>query len=176
MTKFIICGQAPSRVGDGRPFTGPSGKRLAALGGFRDYEHLAAEVTLMNLFGSPQARSQAILCGRRSGKTVAQERAHAGDEFDTDLAAVEAFGVMLQWLKNKEERHIVMACGSKVFLAFTGQKVTMYRGVRMADNIEIWYFPHPSGASHYWNSKENRLRAANNFRKLLRRAGIVIAR
>lgn len=167
MTRLIICGQAPSRVGDGRPFSGPSGKRLAVLGGFRDYEHLADAVTLMNLFGSPQARSQAILCGRRT---------HAGDEFDTDLAAVEAFGVMLQWLKEEDERHIVIACGGKVFQAFTGQKREMYQGIRMAPNIEVWYFPHPSGASHYWNLKENRLRAANNFRKLLRRAGIDMAR
>ena len=56
MTKLVICGQAPSRLGDGRAFTGPSGKRLAALFGLRDYEELSSRYDLANIFDVPAER------------------------------------------------------------------------------------------------------------------------
>lgn len=176
MTRLVFCGQAPSRVGDGRAFSGPSGRRLASLMGLRDYEELRSIAHLTNIFGSPQERARAIICRpRRSGKRSLGEQyelAHAGDEFDEELATIEAFGLLLAWMKRYQdtnERIVVVACGAKVFRAFTGKRKPMFRGVRLAPGVDIWHFPHPSGASHYWNDPSNVDRASRFLKKLLKR-------
>ena len=157
MTQFIFCGQAPSRIGDGRPFSGPSGRRLAALLRLRDYEHLHASVGLANIFAHPADRREA-----------------RGDGFDEVEAAERGKELMKSWQLLYSDV-VVVACGHQVYKALTGEKGIFFRGHRYG-SVEVWCFPHPSGASAYWNRKENITYAANFLRKLLNRSGIVIER
>lgn len=157
MTKLIFCGQAPSRIGDGRPFSGPSGRRLAALLGLRDYEHLASQFTLTNIFDTP-----------------ASSRVERGDAFDQEWASAYAHQIMIGWQKKNEDL-IVVCCGHQVYQAFTGERGVFFKGKRK-DRVELWCFPHPSGASAYWNRRANVIQAANFLRRLLNRSGISIAR
>lgn len=157
MTRLFFCGQAPSRVGDGRPFTGPSGRRLAALLMLRDYEHLASQCTLVNVFQVP-----------------AERRDDRGDEFDKELARELGKHLMVE-IADSDEPAIVVACGHAVYRALTGRKGTFFKG-RRVEGVEVWCFPHPSGASAFWNSRGQVLLAANFLSKLLKRSGIVMAR
>lgn len=157
MTKLVICGQAPSRVGDGRAFSGPSGRRLAALFNLRDYEHLASQVTLINIFDDP-----------------AERQGNRGDAFDVDRARERGLELMRNWAQ--EGNVTVVACGHQVYRALTGtRKMEFFHG-RDFIGVEVWCFPHPSGASSYWNSRARVLLAANFLRRLLKRAGIILTR
>lgn len=157
MTKLVICGQAPSRVGDGRPFSGPSGKRLAALLKLGDYEALAAQVTLVNLLEAPE-----------------DKRSDRGDHFDVVAARAGARRLNLQWNDDPEDI-VVLACGHLVFRCLTGKRVDFFRGIRRP-GVEIWAFPHPSGASAFWNFPENRKRAHRFLKRLLKQRAILMAR
>lgn len=163
MTKLVICGQAPSRVGDGRAFSGPSGRRLASLIDLGDYEELASKVTLTNIF-------DVIACKPRNAK-------HAGDEFDETTA--RAIGMMRVKLWSRDSEHVVvLACGTKVMRALCGQAPGMYRGKALVlepvRGVDIWQFPHPSGASHYWNDPLNFTHAARFLNRLLKHYEISI--
>lgn len=157
MTKLVICGQAPSRVGDGRAFSGPSGKRLAQLFKLEDYEALAAQVTLVNLLENP-----------------ADKRSDRGDFFDVVAARAGARRLNVEW-DHDPEKIVVLACGHLVFRCLTGRKLPFFRGISRP-GVEIWCFPHPSGASAFWNLPENRKRARRFLKRLLKRRDIVIAR
>lgn len=157
MKELIFVGQAPSRIGDGRPFSGPSGRRLAALLRLRDYEQLAASITLLNIFNRPADRQEA-----------------RGDGFDEFQAKVLARIMMEQFVA--ERRVLTVVCmGHQVYRSFTDTRGTFFRG-RRDQNVELWCFPHPSGASSYWNHQANVLQAANFLRRLLDRSGIAIER
>lgn len=158
MSRLFICGQAPSRVGDGRAFSGPSGKRLAALFNLRDYEHLASQVTLINIFDQPAERLEA-----------------RGDHFDR-VAAAEVGTALMEKFHEYPNDVYVIACGHAVYEALTGiKKMEFFHGRDFA-GVEVWCFPHPSGASSYWNTRSHVLLAANFLRKLLKRAGIMMTR
>jgi uracil-DNA glycosylase len=165
MTKLVICGQAPSRIGDGRPFSGPSGKRLAALFGLEDYEELASRVTLTNIF-------DVIACRPKNAR-------HAGDEFDKTTA--RAIGMMRVHLWARDPEHVVvLGCGANVMEALVGKAPGMYKGkalkVEPARGLDIWHFPHPSGASHYWNDPANVDRASRFLRRFLKHYEISITK
>jgi uracil-DNA glycosylase len=168
--QLYICGQAPSRQGDGRPFTGPSGQRLVKLFGFRDYEHMASEVTLMNVLDRPETN----LCNLPA-KRGGNKRRRAGDEFDRDEAAIKGFGIMLE-LMQTGHKPVVLALGNEVCLALTGVKISRYKGRKIpgrdGHEVDVWHFPHPSGASHYWNDPKNTAKASEFLIKLLKRYGI----
>lgn len=164
MTELIICGQAPSRVGDGRAFSGPSGRRLANLFGLRDYEELASMYTLTNIFDVPAVRRP--LPARRSSK-----HRSIGDEFDERLALDRGYEMTLDWV-NMEEAPVVLACGAKVAKALIGRPVPMYKGKRLGERLDVWHFPHPSGASQYWNSPDHVEVAARFLKRLLERYGL----
>jgi uracil-DNA glycosylase len=172
MTTLVVCGQAPSRIGDGRAFTGPSGKRLAALFGLKSYEELASQVTLTNIFECPASPRR--LPARR--RPVSGYQA-SGDEFDSGAAAERGLQLLQVW-SLIEDRVVVVACGHAVNQALTGRKGVFYKGRIVQTEyaaIEVWCFPHPSGASSYWNYRSNKLQAANFLRKLLKREGMLIA-
>jgi uracil-DNA glycosylase len=158
MTQLVFCGQAPSRIGDGRPFSGPSGRRLSALMMLRDYEHLASQVTLTNIFEVPAERREA-----------------KGDEFDKAKARVEGVKKIATWA-DQEETFIVVACGHEVYEALTGVKKAEFFKGRSIAGVEVWCFPHPSGISTYWNTRAHVLLAANFLTRLTRRSGIVMHR
>lgn len=157
MTRLVICGQAPSRVGDGRAFSGPSGKRLAALLKLEDYEALASRVTLVNLLDHP-----------------ADKRSDRGDLFDVVAARAGARRLNRQW-DCDDEKVVVLACGHLVFRCLTGKRCEFFRGVRRP-GVEIWCFPHPSGASAFWNLPENTERARRFLKRLLKQRDIGMAR
>ncbi len=158
MTRLIFCGQAPSRIGDGRPFSGPSGRRLAALLRLRDYEQLASMATLVNIFDYPADRQEA-----------------RGDGFD-EVEALERASVLVGKWVMADEPTVVIACGHAVYRALTGRKVEFFKGHQLSDKVEVWCFPHPSGASAFWNRRDNVMQSSNFLRRLLHRSGISIAR
>lgn len=169
MTKFYVCGQAPSRAGDGRAFSGPSGRRLASLFGLGDYEELASRVYLTNIFPVPAARKP--LPARRRTKR------HAGDEFDEITARRMGMRKMHAWARDPE-LVVVLGCGQKVTKALVGQEMPFYAGKALhtepARGVDVWSFPHPSGASHYWNDPANVAHAAHFLGRLLERYGIAL--
>lgn len=169
--RLYVCGQAPSRQGDGRALTGPSGQRLVKLFGFRDYEHMASEVTLMNVLDRPASN----LCNLPP--TRHNKRRHAGDEFDRDEAAIKGFGLLLE-LMAEPHHPVVLALGNEVCLALAGQKIKRFKGKtlrgRDGHTVDVWHFPHPSGASHYWNDPDNVARAQRFLKRLLKRYGIAL--
>lgn len=167
MTKLVICGQAPSRVGDGRAFSGPSGRRLASLMLLPDYEALARQVTLTNIFEVP-AKAKIIAC--RRGKRNAP-----GDQFDMDSAYVIGMAKMLEWAADPELVAVV-ACGKKVTAALGVPDLDWYKGKALkagpVQGVDVWAFPHPSGASTYWNDSANHDLASKFLRNLLKHYGL----
>jgi len=130
---------------------------------------MASEVTLMNVLDRPQSN----ICqmpARRGNK-----KWHAGDEFDRDEAAVKGFGLMLE-LMSASHHPVVLALGVDVCVALTGRKIKRYKGKALrgpdGHTVDVWHFPHPSGASHYWNDPSNVARAEKFLRALLKRYSI----
>ena len=172
MTKLVICGQAPSRVGDGRAFSGPSGRRLASLFDLEDYEELASRVTLTNIFPVPAARKPLPPTGKGRG--------HAGDDFDETTARRLGMLKVKEWAKDPQ-LVVVLACGAKVYEALTGcegTKNNKFSGKALklgpAQGVDVWYFPHPSGASHYWDDPDNVDYASRFLKRLLKHYEISI--
>lgn len=154
MSRIAIVGQAPSRLGDGRPFTGPSGERLCLLLGLdRGWCQLAAKYDLSNLLTQTQQRD---VSGR-------------GDTFDIATARRMGQAMIDTWLMEGDRRR-VLACGKRVFYCLTGKKRELFQGVMikhpLGHRVEVWCFPHPSGASSFWNDEENWNRAMR-FLKML---------
>jgi hypothetical protein len=123
----------------------------------RDYEHLASQVTLTNIFD-----------------VSADRRDDRGDEFDDHQARMTGMLKMAEWALEEDEV-VVVACGHQVYRALTGLKAEFFKGRKVA-GVEVWCFPHPSGASAFWNRQANVLRASNFLRRLLNRSGIMMAR
>ena len=163
MTEVVILGQAPARSGDGRPFTGPSGRRLCQLMGLPHYDCLRDRFTLQNLVNRP----------------VYQQPYGRGDTFDRLAARGRAQMLVRDWSKS-EEPVAVIACGHAVFECvtkvkrpfFKGKKIALYSDDWDAKPIEVWCFPHPSGASAFWNEPKNWQAAHEFLIKLSKRYGI----
>lgn len=156
MAELYIVGQAPARTGDGRPFTGLSGQRLQQLFGFNSYDYMAARVNLLNLLPD---MAPPIAHGR-------------GDHFDYDRAKQEARRLLKSWLLFTPETH-VLACGTKVYKCFVGHSARPFQGTALKDRnsdsvVKLWLFPHPSGASSFWNDPKNVAEARAFARKRLR--------
>jgi uracil-DNA glycosylase len=143
MPELYIVGQAPSRTGDGRPFTGDSGQRLLMLFGWPSYEYMAERVNLLNLL----PKQQPALPGGR------------GDHFDYESAKREARRLRGHWHLFYPETHVI-CCGVKVFRCFTGQSPQQpFKGLALTHRryetvVKCWYLPHPSGANPWYNEPE----------------------
>lgn len=145
MSRVHIVGQAPARSGDGRPFTGASGKRLVNLLGLEDYDELAEKFHLDNIFDQ---KADKMLSGR-------------GDNFPEPLARKVGIKHMRRYAREGGPQ-LVLACGHKVFKALTGKRVELFTvlvvEVPIGEEevpVHVCCFPHPSGASAYWNDIEN---------------------
>lgn len=155
MSRVIILGQAPSRVGDGRPFSGPSGERLCNLTGLEDYDALARAFKLTNLLREP----------------VKKVPGKKGDLFDRKMAA--ARGAELYELLPDDFK--IVCCGREVWKAMAlDPTVPYFQWTNVKANPGAWgnlvLFPHPSGISHYWNDPERVRRAAAFLAPLAHRA------
>lgn len=163
MTEVIILGQAPARSGDGRPFTGPSGRRLCQLLGLPHYDSLKNRFTLQNLTPRPVHK---LANGR-------------GDTFDRLAAKASAELMVREWARSDEPVAII-ACGHAVFNCVTHESKPFFKGKKIglrhidwdAEPIEVWCFPHPSGASAFWNDQHNWLEARQFLMRLSKRYGI----
>jgi uracil-DNA glycosylase len=160
MTKIHIVGQAPARSGDGRPFTGQSGTRLCELLGLINYDALSKRFILENLVNRPM---QKHLNGR-------------GDQFDAMIAQKRATLMLRTWLKS-DELTPVIACGHLVFKTLTNRPKPFFKGTTIRvpgreSAIEVWNFPHPSGASAFWNDPKNVREARAFLNRLVKRYGV----
>lgn len=159
MNKLVIVGQAPSRLGDGRPFSGPSGKRLQQLTGLKSYEQLADAFTLENIF---PFSADKLTSGR-------------GDEYDVAVARRIGDAKMLVWSLSQKPQY-VLACGHQVYKSLTGSPQILF-GRRVFNypawggRVVIFNFPHPSGASGFWNEPDNTRKAKHFLAKLLHHLG-----
>jgi len=161
MNDFHIVGQAPSRQGDGRPFTGPSGRRLCDLFGVQHWEALNRLADLQNLVDVPAVKFQ------------------RGDSFDREAAMIRATALVKLWAATSEFS-VVLACGHSVFQALTRHQSPFFKGKALSfpqleSRVEIWNFPHPSGASAFWNDPRNVQEARDFIGKLRDRYGMLIA-
>lgn len=159
VAELYIVGQAPARTGDGRPFTGNSGKTLLKMFGWPSYEYMAERVHLLNLLNEKQEP----LPGRR------------GDRFDYDAAKREALRLRGHWLIFYPETHVI-CCGVKVFKCFTGQSPKQpFKGLALCHRrfntvVKLWYLPHPSGANPFYNDPTLSAQARKFLRTRLRDA------
>lgn len=161
MAELYIVGQAPARTGDGRPFTGDSGKHLLRLFGWPSYEYMTLRVRLLNLLDEKQEP----LPGRR------------GDRFNYEAAKREALRLRGHWLYFYPETHVI-CCGVKVFKCFTGQSPTQpFKGLALKDRrfktvVKCWYLPHPSGANPFYNDPTLTAEAQKFLRQRLHDAAL----
>lgn len=160
MTRLHFVGQAPARSGDGRPFTGHSGQRLCQLLDLVNYEALARRFDLENLLDRPMEKHS-------NGR---------GDAFERDAGVTQGRILVRQWLK-QDELVPVVACGHQVFKSLTGTAKPFFKGktirkVGHSGRVEVWNFPHPSGASAYWNDPKKYREAQAFLRRLVKRYGI----
>lgn len=154
MTLPLIVGQAPSRSGDGTPFSGPSGKRLCQLAGVETLDELQQHFRLDNLITEQMAK-------HHSGK---------GDIWDARVAAIRAKEI----LRDARPDDVLILCGKNVWKAFGGwwaaayfNSSTFYNGAGLP--LKGYLFPHPSGVSHYWNNELNVARAGRFLKRWVTR-------
>lgn len=159
MAELYIVGQAPSRTGDGRPFTGDSGQRLLTLFGWPSYEYLAERVNLLNLL----PKQQPALPGGH------------GDRFNYQAASIEAARLRAHWHLFYPETHVI-CCGVKVFRCFTGESPQhAFKGLALTHRryetvVKCWYLPHPSGVNPFYNEPDLTTEAKRFLRARLRDA------
>lgn len=175
----IIVGQAPSRLGDGRPFTGPSGDRLVKWAGVRDRDELLKYFRLDNLMSEPLPHHPHNRKPNGSLKTVNFSmkvgRLHAeifvGKQRDylysqLGVEGAEAFA--------KVRNHVdVVLLGRKVWDCFdlSGDTPMFGRVVRSRSGLRFHRFPHPSGLNHQMNDWE----FVRETSERLRRIGCITA-
>lgn len=144
--KPYLVGQAPARSGDGRPFTGTSGRRLMSLLDVPDYSGLLEYFELHNLIPVMQPK-----------------RGLKGDEFNLPQAKEAARRFRLK----VPPHSTIIACGSAVFRAFTtlalSETCPNFCGVELIGpyrhRVEVYHFPHPSGVNRFWNDLNNVIEA-----------------
>lgn len=134
--KPLIIGQAPARGNDGLPpFSGQSGARLARLAGVGDTgDVLPDHFQMMNLVD------------HYPGKT----RGGRGDLFPTDLAQAKANRLLAKLYSGKVRPRTILMMGAKV-TDIMGFPDLPNLGGRYEGGHHWIRFPHPSGASPYWN-------------------------
>lgn len=161
MAELYIVGQAPARTGDGRPFTGNSGKTLLKLFGWPSYEYMSLRIHLLNLLDEKQEP----LPGRR------------GDRFNYEVAKREAIRLRGHWHIFYSETHVI-CCGVNVFKCFTGQSPKQpFKGLalnhrRFNTVVKCWYMPHPSGINPFYNDPELVAEAKQFLRQRLHDAAL----
>jgi uracil-DNA glycosylase len=151
-SRVLLVGMAPSRrtSDDPRPFSGLSGKRLAALAGV---ERLEDHFDLANLLDRWPGRDE-------SGHDAWDER-----------EAIRAAWEMHERIKGRD----VVLVGRAVARAFTerGAELPYFHWLPMSlrggddHGGRFAIMPHPSGRVRFWNDPEN-VRAAERFLRSLR--------
>lgn len=150
MSRVMIVGESPSKLGNGKPFTGPSGVRLATLLGIK-HDRLPEVAKLVNLFPTSLPEEEGSISW---SKLDAQSRAR--DIWRTNQQRV---------LHDQTGYETLVLCGARVWEAFQLPEVEWLSSFNI-NGIEMWKFPHPSSLSRWWNEVE-RIEAAGNLLKRL---------
>ena len=140
--KPLIVGQAPSRIGTGEPFTGPSGRRLCELMNLPNLEELKQYFDLDNIIDKP-----------------VDKRDRKGDTFPRQLARRSATKLLTR--EDELGRELIIGCGIHVCRAFgigVREFFKLY-DIGESGRLRLLSFPHPSGISRFWNDRNNVERA-----------------
>jgi hypothetical protein len=147
--KPLLVGQAPARSGDGRAFTGASGKRLCSLLEIESYDDLAHLLDMTNLIPEIQPKIQ----GRK------------GDSFDRALARRAAMRIFTHAIS--EGRSTVILAGKGVGNIFLPDTNIEYFAPYDRSSLRCWVIPHPSGINHFWNDPTNVKKASRILRAIV---------
>ena len=146
-------GQAPGRHGQ-KALEGRSGSRLCKLAGL-PHDKLFMLFDRRNVFRH--------FPGRKSDFFDLK-----GDFFDVRSARKEAKNIDVTAYR------LVVFLGLNVAKAFNVRNGCLFKELRFGEekNTVGVILPHPSGVSHFWNTKENRRVAAFHLRRMMSKAGI----
>jgi hypothetical protein len=144
--KPLLVGQAPARSGDGRPFTGASGRRLCSLLDVEDYDDLVHLLDLTNLI-----------------TRVMPKQGRKGDSFDKALGRRSATRIQTKAIEGG--RTDIIAAGLAVSMCF-GVRNPAFLTTYQSGVLRIHVLPHPSGINLFWNDQTN-VRAASRFLKAI---------
>jgi uracil-DNA glycosylase len=165
-------------LGDGRPFTGPSGDRLLKWAGVESRDELLRYFRLANLFPTPlpqlenERRPSGTLKTKNFPKRVARMHAELfasrQDDYLRNQLSPSAY-TDFHTLHNRVE---VIVLGRKVWDAFDlpGTVPMFGRVVRARQGLKFYRFPHPSGLNHQMNDPE----FVRETSERLRRIGCII--
>lgn len=154
----IILGQAPSRLGDGRAFTGPSGEVLQSWAGVGSREELLQHFRLDNLLHTPLPAHPRPQPGehrtgpkttftRDMGRGAAQQFVSRQQDYVINRKGRE--GAARFWA---EDRMVVVALGKKVWESFGLTKhADLFDYMIVDPGLRVYRFPHPSGLNHQRN-------------------------
>lgn len=175
----VILGQAPSRLGDGRAFTGPSGDRLVQWAGVGSRDELLRYFRLDNLMSEPlphhperrkpNGNLKTVNFSLRTGKIQAEAFLARQMDYLINQLGVEGSNTFF-----KVHNHIdVVVLGKKVWDSFElrGDMPMFGRSIRRP-GLKFHRFPHPSGLNHQMNDADF-LRETS---ERLRRIGCIIDR
>ena len=144
---------------------GAAGRRLVRLSGLENLFDVCDKMNVVNFFPGRKKRH------REGDEEYRKVHNGKGDKFPMDLArkTVAAFDCSLSRYK------LIVLLGLQVAKAFRLSKPALFKSYERRHEsgmTRLIIFPHVSGVSHYWNSKERRRRAALELRKALRMAGV----
>lgn len=176
--KPIILGQAPSRMGDGRAFTGPSGNTILKWCGLNHRTQLLHYFELDNLLHTPMPRVEP---GHRNVKRTNSfhkaERVQAAKAFLDRWRAV-AYRQMGGWqgveaFQREGGRIVVVALGRQVWDTFGHDSIStlprhpeMFAEGEVEELFTLVRFPHPSGLNHQLNDYEFVAEVARRLRAI----------
>lgn len=146
----MFVGQAPGPGSSGVPFAGSySGRRLASL-------------MRMSLEDMLQAHDFVNLLNEYPGKGDAHHP--RGDAFPMSEARKAAAS-----MNGRLTGRAVILLGRNVSDAFGLREAAWFKWIRCATlDCRVAVVPHPSGVSHWWNSRKNLAEARRFFRSLKR--------
>jgi hypothetical protein len=170
----VILGQAPSRLGDGRPFTGPSGDRLVQWAGVGSRDELLRYFRLDNLLPEPlphhpekrkpNGNLKSVNFSLKTGRMHADAFLARQHDYLVNQLGVDGAEIFLQ-VRN----HIdIVVLGRKVWdsLELHGDVPTFGRVVRARLGLRFHRFPHPSGLNHQMNDPEFLRETSQRLRRI----------
>ena len=161
-------------MGDGRPFTGPSGDRLIRWAGVEDRDELLRYFRLANLFNTPlptykndrrpsgSLKTQGF--GRKAGRVAGEAFIVLQDDYLKAQLTPQAY-TDFHTLKNRID---VLVLGKKVWdaLDLYGATPLFGRVIKIGAPLRFHRFPHPSGLNHQMNDPEVIREASERLRRI----------
>lgn len=157
----IILGQAPSRLGDGRSFTGPSGEVLISWFGVSSREELLEYFQLENLLATPLTKHAPRAAGEHNNKhkdTFTKEMGRtAANSFIVKIeeSVINHHGVTGADVWWEHNFVTVVTLGLKVWESFGLSGASQMFSTKWSTNYHFQFcrFPHPSGLNHQRNDR-----------------------